>query len=51
MQPAREQSIRKKIGSIFSLGNPRSNPTPPKSHEDHVNQEQSPFITEDVLRV
>ncbi len=51
MQPAREQSIRQKIGSIFNLGSPRSNPPPQKGHEDHVNQEQNPFITEDVLRV
>ncbi len=51
MQSAREQSIRQKIGSIFRSSHPRSNPPPQKSHEDHLNQEQNPFITEDVLRV
>lgn len=52
MQPAKEQSIRQKIGSIFNLGTPRATPQPQKSHEEFGKQDHSTiFITEDVLRV
>ena len=52
MQSQREQSIRRKLGSILGLGQSRGTQSPQRSLEDHVSKsEHSTFITDDVLRV
>ena len=49
MQQPKEQSIRKKLGSI--LGIAKTTPTPQKTIEDLDKHEHSTFFTDDVLRV
>lgn len=51
MQQPKEQSIRKKLGSILGLGASKTTPTPQKTIEDLGKLEHSTFITDDVLRV
>ena len=51
MQQPKEQSIRKKLGSILGIGASKATATPQKSIEDLGKLEHSTFFTDDVLRV
>ena len=51
MQQPKEQSIRKKLGSILGIGASKTSPTPQKTIEDLGKLEHSTFFSEDVLRV
>lgn len=51
MQQPKEQSIRKKLGSILGIGASRATPTPQKNLEELGKLEHSIFFTDDVLRV
>lgn len=51
MQQPKEQSIRRKLGSILGIGASRTTPTPQRSLEDLSQLEQSKFFSADVLRV
>lgn len=51
MQQPKEQSIRKKLGSILGIGASKTSPTPQKTIEDLDKHEHSTFFTDDVLRV
>lgn len=51
MQQPKEQSIRKKLGSILGIGASKATPTPQRNIEDLEKLEHTSFFTDDVLRV